>query len=76
MIDFLYGLDYDNHYFDTKGPPSVNGNNKSAPSLLIYKFRDKTKLFEPADTNQPARHNSDSLLINVKAYVIVDKYNV
>jgi hypothetical protein len=66
MIDFLYGLDYDDYRSDAKGRPSVNGDN---PDEIPTEY-------EPADADQPTGQNSYSLLINAKAYVIADKYDI
>ncbi|KAF4619085.1 hypothetical protein G7Y89_g14762 [Cudoniella acicularis] len=64
MIDFLYGLDYDDHR--SEGRPSVKGDNP-----------DETPTeYESANADQPTGQNPYSLLINAKAYIIADKYDI
>jgi hypothetical protein len=66
MIDFLDGLDYDDHRSDAEERPSINGDN---PDEIPTEY-------EPVDADQPTGQNSYSLLINAKAYVIADKYDI
>jgi hypothetical protein len=63
MIDFLYCLDYDDHCLDNRLP-----------------FQGSTEGIQAADGTVVAEPltglNASSLLVNAKAYIIADKYNI
>jgi len=76
MIDFLYGLDYDDYRSDAEEYPTTTGSDNSAPAKPIFTFGNTTKISEPSYSSHPISHNSYSLLINAKIYVIADKYDI
>lgn len=63
MIDFLYGLDYEDHRFDADF--RFPGGTKSIPAM------DQDNIVE-----EPSGFNALSLLVNAQAYIIADKYDI
>jgi hypothetical protein len=76
MIDFLYGLDYDDHRSDAEECSDAHGSDKPTSSLFTSELGGNTERVDAANADQPTGHNTYSLLINAKTYVIADKYDI
>ena len=76
MIDFLYGIDYDDYRSAAEGCLAANGN-QSAASPPFGNNPDEIPVEHiPVDTEQPEKYNPLSLITNAKVYIIADKYDV
>lgn len=85
MIDFLYKLDYDDHYLTPyecqitsipKDKSNIGANtSEGSHRASSYFWKDATSC-QDTDPDEPGWTSPLSLIINAKIYVIADKYGI
>jgi hypothetical protein len=75
VVDFLYGIDYDDYRSATEGYLAVNGNQSTASPPFGNNPDEIPIEHIPVDT-ESEKCKPLSLITNAKVYIIVDKYDV
>lgn len=68
MIDFLYKLDYEDHRYSAKPRNQVVKFSNMEYEVLIE--------YRGVNPDPPTEYDSNSLIVNMKVYIITNKYEV